>query len=375
MRWFLSVYKDDRLCKYLSVGGKSTAPGLAPVVRYKVDYRTGFPMIDSSGRRALSANGTILDLLPVGKAIAFSGVLLVILFTLVKPAASHGLNMGGRLLFWSLHVGLGLCAIWIASWWLGTRARLPVGTWASVLVTGCGGVLIAAAGYIVLDVIYAPYIVDLDPDPPAGPLFFGLLTEIVELAPWFMLSWVLINLPVLLPRPSPTVQLDDAVDHNVQDESVIPETDRSDEDSGLMRAELPQPARNPGSTSDNTAGPDHSGKSAEQSQRFLLNLPGVMGTDVIAVSSDLHYLNVWTVAGRTTVLGNLRDVVVELGPSGMQVHRSHWVAHSHVRRIVGTATDAACILSNELRIPISRRKWKSVREQYGRGVVNTDIER
>jgi len=28
-------------------------------------------------------------------------------------------------------------------------------------------------------------------------------------------------------------------------------------------------------------------------------------------------------------------------------------------------------MSNELRIPISRCRWKSVREQYGRGVVHT----
>jgi len=77
-------------------------------------------------------------------------------------------------------------------------------------------------------------------------------------------------------------------------------------------------------------------------------------------------------AGRSTVPGNLRDVVSDLGDHGMQVHRSHWVAHSHVRRILGTATTASCIMSNELRIPVSRRRWKSVREQYGRGVVHSN---
>jgi len=109
-----------------------------------------------------------------------------------------------------------------------------------------------------------------------------------------------------------------------------------------------------------------------QGEHFLSNLPGSVGTEVIAVASDLHYLNVWTVAGRATVLGNLKDVVAELGEAGMQVHRSHWVAHAHVRRIVGTASNAACILSNELRVPISRRRWKAVREQYGRGVVYSE---
>jgi DNA-binding LytR/AlgR family response regulator len=117
----------------------------------------------------------------------------------------------------------------------------------------------------------------------------------------------------------------------------------------------------------NTAKPVEA--STDKESTFLLSLPGIVGTDIVAVSSDLHYLNVWTVAGRTTVLGNLRDAVAELDEIGMQVHRSHWVAHAHVRRIVGTATDAACILSNELRVPISRRKWKAVREHYGRNFV------
>lgn len=96
-----------------------------------------------------------------------------------------------------------------------------------------------------------------------------------------------------------------------------------------------------------------------------------MGTDVIAVASDLHYLDVWTAAGQTIVLRNLRDVVANFGDIGLQVHRSHWVANAYVRCIVGTVNNGACILSNELRVPISRRRWKDVREQYGRGVVHT----
>ena len=59
-------------------------------------------------------------------------------------------------------------------------------------------------------------------------------------------------------------------------------------------------------------------------------------------------------------------------PGRVQVHRSHWVAHAHVRRIAGTAGDAARILSNELRMPIGRRRWKAVRKRFGRGVVHTE---
>jgi len=150
---------------------------------------------------------------------------------------------------------------------------------------------------------------------------------------------------------------------------LLPVTDNKDpSDVELQRSSLQLVSDNaalapkPGST---TPG------QGNHKEEFLQSLPGLVGTDVVAVSSDLHYLNVWTVAGRSTVLGNLRDVASDLAEKGMQVHRSHWVAHAHVRRIVGTASNASCIMSNELRVPISRRRWKSVREQYGRGVIHT----
>ena len=110
-------------------------------------------------------------------------------------------------------------------------------------------------------------------------------------------------------------------------------------------------------------------KPIEQKPDILKSLPGFIGTDIIAVSSDLHYLNVWTEQGRATVLGNLRDAVNELDDKGMQIHRSHWVASKHVKRVVGTANKGACILTNNLRIPISRRRWKDVQQYFGHGVV------
>ena len=153
-------------------------------------------MIDNSGRRAIRADGTVLDLLPVGKAIATTGLLLIALFTFIKPEASNGLDFFGRLLFWSLHVGLGLGALWIAGRWLASGGRLPNATLPAVLVTGGAAILIAAPGYMLLDVLFSSYTVDLDPDPPSAMLM-RLIEEIFELAPWFMLAWILINLPAV----------------------------------------------------------------------------------------------------------------------------------------------------------------------------------
>jgi len=287
-------------------------------------------MIDSSGKKYLSANGTVFDMLPIGQSVGVLGALLIALFTIVKPEASHGLAWSGRFLFWFAHVGLGLGALWIASRWLTHGKLLPSSTLGAVLVSGFAATLLAAPGYMVLDGVFAPYTLDLYPDEPVNSVMLRVLGEIAELAPWFMGSWILINLPVLMPATKPEPGMDDSV--------------------ALLS--------------------DENDSSNVESHRFLTSLPGVVGRDIVAVASDLHYLNVWTVAGRTTVLGSLKDVSEELSILGMQVHRSHWVAHSHVSRIVGNSSSAACIMSNELRIPISRRRWKAVKEQYGRGVVN-----
>lgn len=315
-------------------------------------------MIDSSGRRALKANGTVLDLLPVSQAIGFTGTLLVILFTLIRPEASAGLSTIGRVLFWSLHVGLGLGALWAASRWLSSGKNLPSSTLTRVLLTGFAGALIAVPGYMVLDAVYASIL----PNPSAdntGSIMHSFITELREIGPWFMISWLIINLPVLLPKPNLAISMDDSVAHLTNDKTVKAMTATSDQTEAEQQ--IPEGDKN-----------QNVSVSSADAGRFLSTLPGIIGEDVIAVSSDLHYLNVWTMAGRTTVLGNLRDVVKELGGIGMQVHRSHWIAHKHVQRIVGTSTNGACILSNELRVPISRRRWKAVRDQFGRGVVSVN---
>lgn len=332
-------------------------------------------MLDSSGRRGLRADGTILDLFPVNQVVGVAGVMLVALFTLAKPEASNGLGFAGRLLFWSLHVGLGLGALWVAGRWLANGRRLPAGTLLPVIVTGLAGALLAAPGYMALDAAFAPHIIDLDPDPPPKWLGLQLVVETLELAPWFLAAWLLINLPVLLPPSQPAYSMSDEV---TRGESVLHEDETPPLENPVQMDEAGQvdnPPRHVQSEQQSTGSSDDSVPETKKQQKpdnsFLLSLPGVIGTDLIAVASDLHYLNVWTVAGRTTVLGSLRDVVAELGDAGLQVHRSHWVAHAHVRRVVGNAGNAACIMSNELRVPVSRRRWKEVRAQYGRGVVHT----
>ncbi len=332
-------------------------------------------MIDSSGRRGLRSNGTLFDILPVGQVLIAVGGMLVVLFVLSKPEASAGLQWPGRTVFWVLHVGAGLLALWVASWFMALGYQLPAGTLWLIAATGVAGILVATPAYLLLDVMFESVVIDPDSEPAIDGWLNRLFQEIVEVTPWFLTCWFLINLPVIIPPPEKMTNQSDFVEGVYESpeksEAATPDgwnsTQHGEPDSARVSS---RPAA---LASDGTDAADKAAirTAAPAAQKFLLSLPGIIGTDVVAVSSDLHYLNVWTVAGRTTVLGSLRDVVAELGDRGIQVHRSHWVSHRHVRRVVGNSRDAACILSNDLRIPVSRRRWKEVREHYGKGVIHS----
>ena len=74
-----------------------------------------------------------------------------------------------------------------------------------------------------------------------------------------------------------------------------------------------------------------------------------------------HYVNVTTTAGTAIILLRFQDACAELGDLGMQVHRSYWVAHTHV---------AAIEHPGELRlttgdmVPVSRPFRRHLRQRH-----------
>lgn len=93
---------------------------------------------------------------------------------------------------------------------------------------------------------------------------------------------------------------------------------------------------------------------------FLIELTG--GAKLLHLEIKDHYLQVFTDQGTRTVLMRMRDAIRQLDKSrGLQVHRSHWLAHdavSHVER-----QDGRIILHSVdgRKIPVSRSYLKSVR--------------
>ncbi len=69
---------------------------------------------------------------------------------------------------------------------------------------------------------------------------------------------------------------------------------------------------------------------AEPPSTFLDRLPVEAGRDVIYLKMSDHYVEVVTTLGHCAVLMRFVDAVAELGDRGLRVHRSYWVAYSHV---------------------------------------------
>ncbi len=259
-------------------------------------------------------------------------IVLIALFVTMRPEASEGLDLFSRVIFWTVHIGLGLLSLLLVSvplakYWSGHSL------WLVLSASGVLGAAALAPTYWALEqwlpgAQQAPD--DWLDEFATGGTAQALLVEFVEVVPTFLAAWLAVNLPLLLAKTEldPTVDLDE-----------------------------PPPAGH-GSC------PRRSNVEDADST-FFDSLPAAIGRDVIMISSDLHYLHVHTTAGKALVLGSLRDVANALASIGLQTHRSYWVAHAHVERLAQTGRQCECVMSNGMRVPISRRRRAVAKQWYG----------
>ncbi len=123
--------------------------------------------------------------------------------------------------------------------------------------------------------------------------------------------------------------------------------DRSQHDSA--RAILPEAATVPGAQVDRPC-------------RFTQRIPAHLGSELLALESEDHYLRIVTSQGATLILMRLQDAMGELAAErGMQVHRSWWVAYSAVIGVKREGGRTSLVLSNQLSVPVSRTYLADVR--------------
>ena len=290
-------------------------------------------------RNALVNNGTIFGAWGLARSIAIVGALLVITFVVIEPEASRGLGVGARTAFWVIHVALGLAALYAASWLVLPHMVNSLPAWLVLLIAGIGGaLLVAPVSYLVEQALPATLRALDDEDDWLAVLasrgwWQAIAVEFLQLVPATLGFWMIINLPFFARRRS----FDGGRD---------PDGTGSTEPVDLDKAEA--------------------GRYAETARaEFISRLPESLGTNVIAISSDLHYLHVYTDLGRCMILGSLQQAAESMGEAGLRVHRAHWVSRRAIVKIVKNRDQWYCLLSNDLKIPISRRNKSTVAGWFG----------
>jgi len=80
-----------------------------------------------------------------------------------------------------------------------------------------------------------------------------------------------------------------------------------------------------------------------------------LGSDVIFLKSEDHYVQVRTSAGSALIKMRFAEAIAELGAAGIQVHRSYWVAYRHMTGLTKRDRKLMLRLSGDHLVPISAR--------------------
>ena len=283
---------------------------------------------------------------------------ITVLFTLLDPAGSAGLGWPLRLLFWLLHSAGLLAMLAVLQQVLGRLRFLRDRPWWATLLAGIAGSWCFAPAALGLESLLG---LEQAPDGDALDLWAarwglagGLMAEAAELTLPVAATWLVINLPWLLRLDFTELRPEEGPPSSGEVRNEAGGEDEVDHSAETIPPKMPPEAPPP------TSG-------------FLAELPQNLGLDLIALTSQLHYLEVHTARGRALVLYNLRDAVQDLEDqlTGLQIHRSHWVADRHVRRLVQRGRNWACELSSGLELPISRRRVAEAKARWGDAVYNT----
>ena len=96
---------------------------------------------------------------------------------------------------------------------------------------------------------------------------------------------------------------------------------------------------------------------------LLDQLPAELGSAIIALEMEDHYVRVHTMLGSALVLMRLRDAVALIGDlEGMQVHRSWWVARGAVEEVVREGRNIRLRLPRGLEAPVARANVAALRD-------------
>jgi DNA-binding LytR/AlgR family response regulator len=98
---------------------------------------------------------------------------------------------------------------------------------------------------------------------------------------------------------------------------------------------------------------------------LLKRLPPGIGSDIIALETEDHYLRVHAVGGSALILMRMADAVALLDPRlGAQVHRRWWVAEGAVAGVRTEGQKLSLCLSNKTLVPVGRTFSAAARARF-----------
>ncbi len=96
---------------------------------------------------------------------------------------------------------------------------------------------------------------------------------------------------------------------------------------------------------------------------FLNRLPTEIGTDLLCLAMEDHYVRAHTAKGDTLVLMRMADAITELSDyAGTQIHRSWWVSYAAIQRVSKEKRRYFVHLKNGLKAPVSQTHVEKLRE-------------
>jgi hypothetical protein len=256
------------------------------------------------------------------------GAFLAVLFALLGPQGSTNLGLAARLLQWTLQVAIPLSLL------IGTHLLLSrisafdrLNPWIKLSISGVFGSMLFAPLALTLDFIFG--VDDWSQVHTLNQLYLLLLDETLGVLFPVTLVWLGINAPRVL---------------------------------GL---DFSKPGTNLATSQEHVAEEDNK----ERREGLWNLLPDEIGSDVLYLMSELHYLRVVTTRGSTLVLYNLSDAISELPlDSGLQPHRSYWVAKKHISKLHKHDGKSYLQLSDGKQVPVSRRRLSVVKTEIKRAV-------
>lgn len=98
---------------------------------------------------------------------------------------------------------------------------------------------------------------------------------------------------------------------------------------------------------------------------LLSRLPPGIGSDIIALETEDHYLRVHAVGGTALILMRMADAVALIDPQlGAQVHRRWWVAQTAVAGMRTDGQKLSLSLSDETLVPVGRTFAAAARARF-----------